>query len=255
MMGKSHLTVGACAIAVVACTNIVPWRTPAILIASGGLILAGTVYPDIDHLSSSVTRSWGWLTWLISHVVRFCCRWIYRSTRLPNDPARKDPHRTFTHTVPGALLAGLLVAASISWDRNLAIALFAMLFGTVARCVKKSYLLYGAVAGGALGYGAYGALATAWWALGLAFSAGCVLHVWSDCVTKSGAPLSFPRITLKKEMQEDGSTKVLQRRRWHMSGPPEWMRFYTGGVIETWVIRLMISMTVCVCYLLEGGAI
>lgn len=253
MMARSHIKVGACVVAVAGSANLLPLNSPGVLVAVAGLVLAGSVAPDLDHLSSSVTRSWGWLTWLLSHIVRWFCRRIYQATRLPNDPAKKDPHRTFTHTLPGAMTAGAIVGLLVQWDRWAAVVVLAMLFGTAARCVKKAYLGYGAIAGGAVAYGVYDALATAWWALGIALAMGCMIHVYSDCVTKGGAPLSFPRATLKKEIQQDGTTRVLQRRRWHMSGPPEWIRFYTGSAVETWVLRGTMVGTAFTCYVLLGG--
>jgi len=252
-MARSHITVGACAVAVAASANLIPLKSPGVAIAIMGLILVGTVAPDIDHLSSSVTRSWSWLSWCLSHVVRWICRRIYHATRLANDPAKKDPHRTFTHTSPGALCGGATVAVLLQWHPWVAVVTLAMAFGTAARCVRKSYQGYAAIAGGALAWGVWDALASAWWMLGLAFAAGCMLHVYSDCVTKGGAPLSFPRVTLKREVMPDGTTKIRQRRRWHMSGPPEWIRFYTGSAVETWVIRGTIGLSIFSCYVLLGG--
>lgn len=255
MMGRSHLTVGACGVAIGTAAGWVPWAQPNVGLIVTGLVMAGAVAPDIDHRTSHISRSWGPATWVLCRVIRFISRRVYLWTRARSDPKNRDPHRTFTHTWPGALLAGGVVAALV-WQSQLGAALvIGGLFGAAARCWNRGLQLYAAGLGGYLAWDLWPSLEAAWWPFWLAFSAGCWLHVYSDCVTKAGAPLPFPRVTERVETLDDGTTKVTARRRWHMTGPPEWLRFYAGGKVEPWVLRAIISVTILLVYLLltNGG--
>lgn len=90
------------------------------------------------------------------------------------------------------------------------------------------------------------------WLFGAALAAGCWLHVYTDCVTKAGAPMYWPFMTVKKEatVTADGITKtrIVQRRRWHMTGPPHWLRFYAGDAVEPWVVRGTVVLTLWLSY-------
>lgn len=250
MMARSHVTVGICGVVVATAAGWIPWEEPKVGLITAGLVIAGTMAPDIDHRSSTFSRSWGPFTWILCRIARFISRRIYLWTRTKSDPKNRDPHRTFTHTWPGAVLAGGLVAGFVWESQWGAMLVVGALFGAAARCYDRGLQLYAAGFGGFLAWDLWPSLGAAWWPFWLAFSAGCWLHVYSDCVTKAGAPLPFPKVVEVQERQEDGEFRVVGVKRWHMTGPPEWLRFYAGGAVEPWILRGIITVTIVLTYLL-----
>lgn len=237
MKGKNHLRMGACTVAVVSCAGVLPWfSTPLVVGAGVGVFLFGKVAPDLDHPTSSITRSWGWASrafaWL---VIRLFARWIYLATRTKHDPVDAAVHRGFTHTVPGAALAGVLAFWTVlsgPWATALALGLAV---GGAARVYDRDWKVWVALGFGAVGYLAWPELLPAAPWLGFALAVGCVAHSVDDCVTTYGAPLAFPFVN------EDG-------KRWARVGPPEWARFDTGGPAETAVVWGVILVTSYICY-------
>lgn len=259
MMGRQHVTIGACVVAVGSAAGLVPWATPGVAAMCTGLILAGSDWPDIDHKPSTVSQAWGWASLAVCLVTRFISRRVYRYTRARDDPQTRDPHRTFTHTWPGAIIAGgliTLVLVSGLWGSAI---IMAALVGGALRCWGRDLQPWGAAAGGVLGFGMWPEIGHAWWIWWVAFTVGCLTHVYSDCVTKEGAPLSWPFVVhLKERPTVEGEGPLARRRRnpepkvrrWYSVGPPQWMRFYTGGQVEIWVVRGVIVLTLVTCYLL-----
>lgn len=255
-MGRSHVTLGICAVTFATGAHWLPWQRPAEAVLVSGLVLAGSVLPDIDSPVSHVTRSFGPVTHVLSDIVRFACRRIYRWTRLPQDPASRDPHRTFTHTFPGAVtIGGVLVLAVLAGQIPAAIAA-GMLFGMAARAWDRGLQTLATVAGGLLMWDIQPQIGDSIWAIWAALSAGCLLHVYSDCVTTAGAPMSFPLVTTKREtvtLDDESTTRVVQRRRWHMTGPPHWIRFYTGSAVESWTVRGSVVLSLVATYWVATG--
>lgn len=251
MMGRQHVTVGACAVAVGSAAHWLPWHTPKIGLMVAGLIIGCSDAPDIDHLKSQITKSWRPLTWILCHLMRFVAKIVYAATRLPDDRRTRDPHRGFWHTWPGSLVMAVAVATACAGHQLATTAIVAMLFGVAGRCYQKAAQSYMATAGAVVGWSVWPDMDHAWpWILAAVF-VGCLVHIFSDCPTKSGAPLSFPRVRTIKTFDKNGNANGEKRIRWHMSGPPEWMRFETGGAIEIWFVRLVIAGTVAiVCSLL-----
>jgi membrane-bound metal-dependent hydrolase YbcI (DUF457 family) len=235
-MGKSHLAMGACAVGAASAAQVIPWGTPKIGAAVASLILAGVVFPDIDHKSATATISWGLPTKFLCRIFRLISRIVYYLTRCEGDPRKRDPHRTFTHTWPGAVFQGVLVAVGMQSNQIACTVILGMLLGIAARAVDKNWIGFGAVAGSGIGWAVFPELVHAWWIMWVAMAVGCYLHVLTDCVTKAGAPLYFPAIKMKKGLKRNGEEKIIYRRRWHMSGPPEWMQFRTGGLVEKFVV-------------------
>jgi len=241
MMGRSHVLMGVCAVTVATGMHWIDWSIPNVAALTTGLVLGGVVLPDIDHSESTVTRSFGPVTGVLSDITRFVCRRVYRMSRLPSDPANRDPHRTFTHTWPGALLFGMAFAFACWAGLWVAVGTTTVLFGMFARALDRSWQPWVAATGGVLMWDLYPHLGEGVWELGIALAIGCWLHVLTDCVTISGAPMSWPKVTVKKEVIVNAAgepvTRVVQRRRWHMTGPPAWIRFPTGGFAEKWIVR------------------
>lgn len=249
-MGRDHITVGACTLCIGTAAQLVPWTEPRLGVVVTGLVLAGNVLPDIDHKRASVSTCWGPLTWVVCRVVRMLARWIYLLTRTSHDPRNRDPHRTATHTWPAAVLAGGLVAmATVYGGPVVATAVSGLAAGAAAYAYNKGLRWYGAVAGAAAMWPLAPEIGRGhlWIVLWVATALGCLTHCLADCTTKMGNPWAFPRTSLVKVLRKDGS--VLERRqRWYMTGPPEWMRYETGGWFEKWFIRILISGTLLLSY-------
>lgn len=85
------------------------WVIPHLI----AVIVAGWAnWPDCDTRQSTVSTSLGWLTLSLHHLVTMICAAVYYATRTDADPADKPRiHRGATHTWPGALVMGAIVAA------------------------------------------------------------------------------------------------------------------------------------------------
>lgn len=266
MMGRQHVIIGGCVVAIGTTAGLLPWSWPEAAVMMSGLIIAGSDWPDIDHKTSSVTKSWGAVTLILCYIIRFIARRVYRVTRTPHDPKTRDPHRTLTHTWPGSLLFGVLATVGLCAHPLSAIIVGALLFGVAIRPLNPGLQWISAGLGGFMANELYPVMSTDYhWLLWfIAFSFGCLTHVWSDCVTKEGAPLSWPFTwTTTIGYADDASMKVespmqwfklkpqsTKTYRWHMVGPPSWMRFYTGGAVEIWVVRGIVVLTLLACYAL-----
>lgn len=84
------------------------WLVPHVAAA----VVAGwSLWPDIDSPRSTVSTSLGVVTRLLHELVVIGCAAVYYATRAEaDDPKKPVIHRGFTHTIPGALLAGLFIA-------------------------------------------------------------------------------------------------------------------------------------------------
>jgi membrane-bound metal-dependent hydrolase YbcI (DUF457 family) len=225
MKGKNHLKMGAATVGIVSAVGLVPYtEAPAAVAAGVGLFLFAKVSPDLDHPSSSVTRSWGPITWLLSRaIIRPAARMVYRMTRSSADPETASPHRGFTHTMPGALVAGLILGWAVLSGPVYAAVTLGLCWGAAAYVYDRGWVGYAGAGGGAVGWFAWPELVAAVPWLATVIVIGCFAHAVDDCVTTQGAPLRFP---FKNE----------KGKRWARVGPPEWMRFDTGSGMETAVV-------------------
>lgn len=243
MMGRHHVTVGACMVGVAGAAHWLPWSQPKLAVVVGSLIIAGSVVPDIDHKKSQITRSWGPLTWLLCRFWRIMSRWVYVLTRTPDDPKKRDPHRTFTHTWVAAIMFGGLTGAAMA-NHIAATATVGLLCGAAGRSYHRDYQLPSSVATGAVMWSLWPSLGGQWPAVCVAVAIGCLIHDFSDCTTKAGNPLQFPRVMRVQVTSAKTGSVTEKNLRWHMSGPPAWMRYETGGAIEFWVVRLILCMSI-----------
>lgn len=237
MKGRNHLRMGACTVAIVSAAGLIPFVQAPLAVAAGiGLFLFGKVAPDLDHPGSSITRSWGWASRLLSWaLVRPTARLVYENTRGPGDPAGAAVHRGFTHTAPGAIVGGTLVFWCLLAGPAWAAVLLALTVGGAARVYDRGWQLWAAVGFGAIGYLAWDELLVSAPWLGFVLALGCYAHALDDCVTTAKAPLKFPRCN------EHG-------QRWERVGPPDWLRFDTGGAGETAIVWAVIIATSGVVY-------
>lgn len=89
-----------------------PWLVPHAV----AVVVAGwALFPDCDSQKSTVSTSLGWITQSFHHLVCITAAAVYHATRTESDPADKPRiHRGISHTWPGALFMGLLVAALVA---------------------------------------------------------------------------------------------------------------------------------------------
>lgn len=253
MMGRDHVTVGACTVLVGSAAQLLPWAEPKLATVAVGMVLFGNLAPDWDHPKASVTRCWGWPSRFIGWMIRVLARWIYLATRTTHDPRGRAVHRTFTHTWPAAIVAGAVVATVAATAPPWAVTgMVAMATGAAGYGYDKGLRWYAATAGAMTAWPLApelaGNVATVS-VLGLATAIGCLTHCAADCTTKMGNPWSFPRIKIVKVMRKDGSV-IERRQRWFMSGPPQWLRYETGHGFEKWVIRFLVTASVAMSYVL-----
>ena len=252
MMGKSHALSGAvgwlggCAglVALGHDLDLVP-------VAAGAAVASGfALLPDIDHPSSTVSRTLGPITRLISRGVSGAAAAFSKATC---DHCERRPgqggHRLVTHTVPFALaVTAAAAAAGRLWGVTTSIVIigFAVWLAThtALRPHTRAEIVDALIPGQIRGRrarrftAALGSVIAAsvvavlvwkvaepgasWWWVGLAAGCGTLAHSLGDSLTHWGSPLLWPaRIR--------GCT-------WRTVGTPRWMRFRAGGPVERWLI-------------------
>ena len=207
-MGRSHALSGLVGwiAATTTCTELarhvdrLGWLpTPGLYtIAAGAIVSAGTsLLPDIDHPSATAAKVLGPVTGWIARRVADVGAWSHRATRTRYDGHDEDGHRTCSHTLLFAALAGLAVAGGVWLGGPLAAA--AVLFLSAAGAlrallparVRPLHLLAAlAIAGVTTVAGVTAGGGWLWLAVPAAF--GVVAHLLGDAITVEGCPLLWP---------------------------------------------------------------
>ncbi|SDZ29292.1 LexA-binding, inner membrane-associated putative hydrolase [Asanoa ishikariensis] len=252
MMGKSHALSGAvgwlggCAGLVAAGHPVAP-----LSIVAGAAVASGfALLPDIDHPSSTVSRTLGPITRLISQGVSAGAAAFGKATC---DHCERRPgqggHRLVTHTVPFAILVFLLTALAGRYGgvtASIVIVGFAVWLATHSalrshtraeivdalipgqvrgkRARKFTAALGSIIAATAIAFAVhhFAEPGASWWWVGIAAGWGTLAHTLGDSITHWGSPLFWPaRIR--------GCT-------WRTVGTPKWMRFRAGGPVERWLM-------------------
>lgn len=262
MLGRSHALSGAVGwLGVSAATT---WAgltpQPATIVAGTVVCAASALLPDIDHPGSTVSRTLGPLTGVLSRLVSFAADWVRdRTCRHCATPGRQS-HRGLTHTLLGAAVVG--TAASLCgwlWPRHTAaitlglasallMAVSAYAFRKAGRSRRKRqgwlrrwmrrvfrrWRLAGGVwsllAAGVVGVAVWdSAESSDWWWLGAPVLLGVVLHDLGDGLTHGKVPLWWPR--------------RINGCRWYRVGVlPRWAQFKTGGLAESAVCVVMLAV-------------
>lgn len=230
-------------------------RPPVHVLLVGGAVCAGTaLWNDIDHEDSTVANSAGPVTRFLARRMVDLSAAAYRTTATPLDNPHRNPHRTLTHTTVFAVLCGLTVfvvakaspvwvAAALttavttlaaraglppSWWRlriNMHWAWRRLFgpryhrFGIRRRLALPVPLLLGAGVGAMTWQWAAGG---DWW-LGVAVTAGMLLHNAGDGMTNSATPAAWPW--------------RIRGQAWYRCGLPQRLRFDTGGQVELEVVQ------------------
>lgn len=232
MMGRTHALTGALAGLVVGPSlglDTIPELGPFAATVAGFAVL-----PDIDHPSSTVTRSLGPVTAALSFVLRRASGKLYKHTKGPRDEPG-GTHRLLTHTwVFAGLLGGLCWGSTELWGAW-AVAAW-LLLGVHLAVDRLGRLALLAFAAGAAAWlpatlsgersvsdSVLEALAQSSGWLGIAVALGCAVHCVGDAVTELGCPFLWPLLRWRGE-------------NWVEIRLPSWLRFRTNQVVENLVV-------------------
>lgn len=274
MMGKGHAVSGAT-------VWLTGWGWASLaglahphldVLTVGTLVCAGAALaPDIDHPESRIANSAGLATRLMATVIGLAGRGIHKATKLDADRPDEDGHRTITHTIVGALFAGLMVTgiAGLSDDLGawmarasglpiaplgkLLTALLVYVYVRLGYAAARSFYpgrqsrvriikalrrqrKATVVAFACAAYAYIMVPADVWW-LGLAVGIGCFAHLLGDVITALGCPILWPLPVPSRTTKYNRKTRqrepVTQWRTWYLVGTPKWMRFRVGSATET----------------------
>lgn len=268
MLGRSHvLSAGVGWLSGCAILESCGVAVPGVAIGAGALVSAGFgLLPDIDHPGSTVSRTLGPATRVVSTFVV----WAAVTARAGSCThcARRGGggHRGLTHTTLGAFTVGLLVTVCAwMWPRPCALTVIGfgvwlaahtalssttrarigdmVLPGRFRRHGKHAFRFTAGTGAALIGVAAAYVLAdpavTSWWWLGIPVAWGCLAHSLGDALTFSAVPLWWPA--------------RIRGCRWTPVGTPRWMRFRTGSRTETVVVVLMAVAGLGAVTVLAGG--
>ncbi|GLZ80970.1 membrane protein [Actinorhabdospora filicis] len=210
-------------------------QTPAELVVGTIVCAGGSLLPDLDCAGrvlknrggSTVARAFGPVTMVMAEATERIAWGFYSITRTKKDGKRNNGHRTLTHTWFFAALIGVLFGW-LGWKfgKPAVIPILFFMIGLAMRGLmaevarEKGWFVVTVVSG----VGAFGAArllppdGRAYWLIGVAVAAGCVIHTLGDIITKMGCPLFFP-LPIKKQV-------------WFEIGVPDKMAVKVGGTVE-----------------------
>jgi membrane-bound metal-dependent hydrolase YbcI (DUF457 family) len=242
MMGPSHALSGAAAwlggsFALEHYTHL--HQSPVQLAVGAAMCAGGALLPDLD-LSGRVTtnqggatvaHTFGVVSLFVAEVIEKVSLGIYNLTRMKRDPRRHNGHRTFTHTLPFNIGAGVGVfELCLHYGRWAVLPVLFITFAFALRGVfekwahKAGWLIVTLVAG-AVTFGAYERLPAdqGYPVLGLAIGVGGLVHLLGDMLTSHGCPVFWPIPT--------------GRRMWRCVGLPDSFSVKVGGRVEVMLLR------------------
>lgn len=225
VMGPTHAMSGAAAGFVLPLVLPGVPHTPAMAFTYAGVCAGAALLPDIDSPGSTVSRSLGPLTWLLSKAISKVSWAFYQLTASHRDN-RTGSHRTLTHTALFTVLIGGGIAALTGWGGKGAVAgvLFFMaslaIRGLLADWAKKNGWVAITVVAAVLTFVAWQTLPAggqAW--LGVAVGAGVFLHDLGDAITQNGCAFLAPFARVKG-------------KNWWEFSLPSGLRITAGGAGE-----------------------
>lgn len=237
MMAAGHVVTGVAAGMYV--TSLAQQDGTGTLLA-GALVCAGaSLLPDLDHPGATAAAVFGETSRALAGRVARVSRAVHGLTRSRWDRPSDDGHRTLTHTLVFAVLAGALAWALARVFAPLVV--FPMvclaLRGSLGDLLTR--ILGGRRRAGTVLLLALGAAGTwsvaehlparhpALW-LGAMVALGCFVHCLGDSLTLAGCPWLWP-------------VPILGRR-WYPIGSPRFARFRAGGRAETWVVLPLLTL-------------
>jgi membrane-bound metal-dependent hydrolase YbcI (DUF457 family) len=227
--------------------------TPQSWLLGALLTTGGALLPDIDHPPSTVARTFGFATRLLAKIVNRFSEGVYTVTKTKQDSHRDGGHRTFTHTLVFAALAGFGTTALLRTGYWQVLAAFLFVFSGLALRGLLHTWDHGQD-GLAVTVAAAALTALLWqllkdqsgqsfWA-GIAVGVGCVAHCLGDTITERGCPMFWPL--------------PLGSRTWYPVAPPKAMRMRTGGHVElklTLPLLMLVALWLSMASLQRIGAL
>lgn len=218
-------------------------QSPLYIALGTAVCAGGALLPDLD-LSGKVTTNQGGATvahtfgpvsMFISEIIEKLSLGIYTATRLSHDPKRDYGHRTFTHTLPFALLMGWGMTFLCSrFGKWAVLPILFLMIGLAVRGIfehwakRAGWLITTLLAAGAAYYTFLHLDAGAGYPLiGFAVGVGCIVHLLGDIITSAGVPILWPIPT---------GFKFKQMRLWRMIGVPNAIAVEVGGKVERIVL-------------------
>lgn len=230
VQGPTHAMSGAAAGLALATTLPTAWGgatgVPEIL-CYAGITAGAALLPDLDAPGSTVSRSFGFVTGVLSRTVAAVSVLVVNATGTRRDTRVTGAHRTATHTVWFALLAGACAwaAGGVAGERGVTVMLVFFaglalrgLFPEWSSARGGPVVVFVAVAAGVAAYLTVPALQTPLLPAS-AVTAGVLTHLAGDALTKTGVPLTSPLIPRKG------------RRWWNWTLPPA-LTVTTSGVAD-----------------------
>lgn len=246
VMGPTHAMSGAGAGLAIGAFLPVAWggaTSATEVFVFAGVTAGAALLPDLDTPQSTLARSFGPVSQALAHLTERVSTTVYSLTRTRKDTQITNGHRTATHTLWFAFLAGAGTAALVSsFGKNAAIGVLFFMLGLALRGLapdwsRKQDWLY--VTGLSL------ALAVVVWfalpasvsstALGAAVATGVVVHLLGDMITKRGVPLL-------------GGIVRIGGKRWRNFRLPGLLRIRAGGGADTLLALACTAVTVVLAY-------
>lgn len=213
---------------------------PAALVVGGAITAGAAVLPDLDHPQSRISNCAGPISRVAGSVLARTGSLAHRWIRTRWDgPVDQDGHRTVSHTLVFAGLAGWAAGAAGETWGGWAVAALVFVLGGVgldaaldATPFRNAWSLPMSVV---LAAGA-GLLVpgTAWW-IGPAVTVGCVAHCLGDSITASACPYAWPFPLPERRVTRRGTVQW-RWRMWKALGPPRWLRFRVNGKVENLLV-------------------
>lgn len=223
---------------------------PAIAIMGTAVFSGASLLPDLDSYTATVTKSFGIFGRAFYYITNAVSLTVYNLTKTRKDDDITNGHRTFTHTIIFAILAGLAVLGltSLTGDINILgidytwgqlSALIIMAFflhlgtaGLFAPQIKKAKNKLGLLAPYILMVFSLGVTfaisrflptdnTTYQW-LAILVGVGVFVHILGDTITKMGTPLLWP---IK-----------ISGKRWYDISLPSVFRIAAGGAVENMIL-------------------
>lgn len=253
VMGPTHAMSGAAVGLAAAAILPAGWGGPTSLaetFAWAGVCAGAALLPDLDHPQSTVARSFGIVSQLVSEGLNAVSAAFHGLTGTRRDGTRTDGHRTLTHTLLFAVALGAGVSGLVAAFGKPAI--IGTLFVTLGLAIrglagdwsKKQGWLAVTLAAALLSVIAWQAFPadTGSVSLGVAITLGCVTHCLGDGITKEGIPFLAPLVTIKG-------------KRWWEFTLPSLVRIRADGPFEKVVLLPALTVaTVVLAVLAVPGA-
>ena len=208
-------------------SQIAPHTFTSAEVLIGAAVCAGwALFPDLDQPSSTIARSFGPVSWVVSKLVNAVSAAWYNLTRTSLEPASTDGHRKLTHSLLGMILvaAGVGAITGAFGEKGalgvLFIAVGLAIRGLMGDWVKKNgWLVTTAAAAAATWAAAWLMPPGNYWWLAITALVGQIVHGLGDNITKQGVPWL-------------GGVVRVRGKRWWDFALPGFMRITTGGAAE-----------------------